>query len=125
MKCYNLFKCQLMDYCMFQMFNQITNRNNPNEEKSKLCITEIERFLLFILQLCPVTIQITSNHDLTIISKIKVLTGHLYNYNAMMISQMSIICDVEQSHVDKFHCQNLGKTVCYCIYVYFIINDQL
>ena len=31
-KCYNLFKCQLLDYCMFQMVNQITNRNNPNEK---------------------------------------------------------------------------------------------
>ena len=80
-KCYNLFKCQLLDYCMFQMFNQITNRNNPNDINQNCVFTEIDRFSLFILQLCPVTIQITSNHDLTIISIIKVLTRHLYNYN--------------------------------------------
>ncbi len=124
MKCYNLFKCQLLDYCMFQMFNQITNRSNPNEKnQNSNCITQIERFSLFILQLSPVTIQITSNHDLTIISIIRVLTRHLYNYNTMMISQMSVFSDFEQ--IDLFQCQNLQSTVCYCIYVYFIINDQL
>ena len=124
MKCYNLFKCQLLDYCMFQMFNQITNCNNPNEKnQNSNCITEIERFSLIILQLCPVTIQITSNHDLTIISIIRVLTRHLYNYNTMMISQMSVFCDLKQ--IDLFQCQDLQSTVYYCIYVYFIINDDL
>ena len=82
---------------MFQMFNQITNRSNPNENnQNSNCITEIERFSLFILQLCPVTIQITSNHDLTITPIFRVLTRHLYNYNTMMISQMSVFCELEQ-----------------------------
>ena len=109
---------------MFQMFNQITNRNNPNEKnQNSNCITEIERFSLITLQLCPVTIQITSNHDLTIISIIRILTRHLYNYNTMMISQMSVFCELEQ--IDLIQCQNLNKIVCFYIYVYFIINDQL
>ena len=42
------------------------------------------------------------NHDLTIISIIRVLTRHLYNYNTMMISQMSVFCECEQ--IDLFQC---------------------
>ena len=28
---FNENQCSMLDYCMFQVFNQITNRNNPNE----------------------------------------------------------------------------------------------
>ena len=28
---FNENQCSMLDYIMFQVFNQITNRNNPNE----------------------------------------------------------------------------------------------
>ena len=49
-----------------------------------------------------VRVRVRVNHDLTTISIIRVLTRHLYNYNTMMISQMSVFCEFEK--IDLFQC---------------------